>query len=73
MPRYFFDVQNHITANDLDGRDLPDLETAMVEARKDITDIMRARFDTIDNWARWAIEIRDESHVLLSVVPFAPN
>jgi hypothetical protein len=72
MPRYFFDVRNHITASDLDGRELPDLETAIAEARKDITDIMRARFDTINNWATWSIEIRDETRLLLRV-PFSSS
>jgi hypothetical protein len=73
MPRYFFNVRNHVDANDFDGRELPSLDIAIQEARKDIADIMRARFETIGNWPRWSIEICDEKRLLLKVVPFSLN
>ena len=73
MPRYFFNVRNHVDANDFDGRELASLDIAIQEARKDIADIKRARFETIGNWPRWSIEICDEKRLLLKVVPFSPN
>ena len=73
MPRYFFNVRNHVDTEDFDGRELPDLAAATSEAHKDIADIMRARFETLGNWARWSIEIRDDRRSLLKVVPFSEN
>jgi hypothetical protein len=73
MPRYFFNVRNHVDADDFDGRELPSLASAVEEAHKDIADIKRARFETLSNWPQWSIEICDEAHVLLRVVPFSPN
>lgn len=74
MPRYFFNVKNHTDAEDLIGLDLPDLKAAIGEARKDIADIKRARFDTVgDQWPRWSIEICDKNRLMLRVVPFSSN
>ena len=73
MPRYFFNVRNHIVAEDFDGRELADLKTATREAQMDIADIIRVRFETLGNWSRWSIEICDEDRVLLKVVPFSTN
>ena len=73
MPRYFFNVRNHIDAEDFEGRELADLKTATQEAQMDIADIIRARFETLGNWSRWSIEICDEDRVLLKVVPFSTN
>jgi hypothetical protein len=73
MPMYFFNVRNHIDTNDFDGRDLPSLEIAVQEARKDIVDIKRARFETLGGWPRWSIEICDEKRAVLQIVPFSPN
>ena len=73
MPRYFFNVRNHIDTNDLEGRELPSLDIATTEALKDIVDIKRARFETIDGWPSWSIEICDDKRILLKVVPFSSN
>jgi hypothetical protein len=73
MPRYFFNVRNHVDANDFDGRELPSLESAVAEAHADIADIKRARFETIGSWTRWSIEICDDQRLLLKVVPFSAN
>jgi hypothetical protein len=73
MPRYFFNVCNHVNTHDFDGRELPNLEVAIEEAQKDIVDIKRARFETLGNWPRWSIEICDEKRLLLKVVPFSAN
>ena len=73
MPRYFFNVRNHVDANDLIGRELPNLEAAVVEARADIVDIKRARFETLGSWTPWSIEICDDKQLLLQVVPFSPH
>ncbi len=75
MPRYFFHVLNHVRTQDHDGVELPDIETARLEALKDIKDILRQHFDTLDNhgWAKWTIEICDEDGAILLVVPFSKN
>jgi len=73
MPRYFFNVRNHVDAHDLVGRELPSLDAAVVEAHADIVDIKRARFETLGGWTRWSIEICDDKKLLLKVVPFSPN
>jgi hypothetical protein len=73
MPRYFFNVRNHVDAKDLSGRELPSLEAAVAEAHADIADIKRARFETIGGWTRWSIEICDDKRLLLKVVPFSPH
>ena len=75
MPRYFFHVLNHIRTQDHDGVELPDLKAAISEALKDVTDIKRQHFVTLDNhaWARWSIEICDEAGAVLLVVPFSEN
>jgi hypothetical protein len=72
MSRYFFNVRNHIDAEDFDGLELADLQSATREAQKDIADIMRARFETFGDWSSWSIEICDAKRVLLKVVPFSP-
>ena len=73
MPKYFFNVRNHVDAIDFDGRELANLEIAIQEAHKDIVDIKRARFETLGNWPRWSIEICDDKKLLLKVVPFSSN
>ena len=75
MPRYFFHVQNHIRTQDHDGVELPNIETARHEASKDIKDVVRQHFETLDNhaWARWSIEICDKAGAVLLVVPFSEN
>jgi hypothetical protein len=73
MPRFFFNVRNHVDTADMDGRELPSLEIAIEEAHLDIIDIKRARFETIGDWAPWSIEICDDKERLLKVVPFSAN
>lgn len=73
MPRYFFNVRNHVDAIDFDGRELPSLEIAIQEAHKDIVDIKSARFETLGNWPRWSIEICNDKNRLLKIVPFSSN
>ena len=71
MPRFFFNVRNHIDTEDFEGRDLPDLAAATQEAHKDIADIIRARFETIGSWSHWSIEICNEDGLQLRIVPFS--
>lgn len=74
MPRYFFNVRNHISSEDFVGTELVDLDAAKVEALKDIADIMHARSDTVGNkWPEWSIEICDHNRELLLVMPFSQN
>lgn len=74
MPRYFFNVRNHIYTQDLDGADLADLATAKREALKDILDILKARSNVVGvAWQSWSIEICDHDRKVLLVVPFSNN
>ena len=76
MPRYLFHV---VGAEDRyaddEGTDLPDLNAAKEEARKDARDFRRARFQMLSgDWSDWAIEICDSDGKLLDTVPFhEPN
>ena len=74
MPRYYFNIRNHVYTEDSTGAILPDLEAARKEALKDITDIMQARSDAVGNqWPQWSIEICDARLKVLLVVPFSSN
>ncbi|GAC1337341.1 MAG: hypothetical protein NVS4B4_08930 [Bradyrhizobium sp.] len=74
MPLYFFNIRNHIDTRDDVGDELADLETAKVEALKDIADIMRARAGALGNhWPEWSIEVCDDRGAVLLVVPFSRN
>jgi hypothetical protein len=74
VPRYFFNVRNHVHTQDLEGADLADLATAKREALKDILDILKARSDVIgDHWQNWSIEICDLNRKVILVVPFSNN
>jgi hypothetical protein len=74
MPRYFFNVMNHIKTQDFDGMELPNLEAAKGEAEKDIVDIKESQFHLLNrDWSAWSIEICDRQGVLLLTVPFLSN
>jgi hypothetical protein len=71
---YFFNVKNHICAQDELGTELANLASARAEALKDIVDIKSSRFATLGNhWPEWSIEICDDEGDVLLVVPFSPN
>jgi hypothetical protein len=72
VPRYFFNVRNHIHTQDLEGADLADLATAKREALKDILDILKARSNVVgEYWQSWSIEICDLNRKVVLVVPFS--
>jgi hypothetical protein len=74
VPRYFFNVRNHVNTQDVEGADLADLATAKCEALKDISDILKARSDVVGNyWQKWSIEICDHNRKVVLVVPFSDN
>ena len=74
MPRYYFNVRNHVDSEDLDGVELPDLQTAKREAAKDIADIVKTSSDGSGNhWSEWSIEVCDGEHKIVLVVPFRSN
>jgi len=74
MPRYFFNIRNHVNTQDFDGVELLDLASAAREARKDIAEIIKAGSDATENrWPEWAIEICDADQNVLLVVPFSSN
>jgi hypothetical protein len=60
---------------DPEGVDLPDLESARREAYKDMDDLKRQNFETLDTstWATWSIEICDDQNNVLLVIPFSVN
>ncbi|AMN40438.1 DUF6894 family protein [Rhodoplanes sp. Z2-YC6860] len=75
MPRYYFNVLNSSRAEDHEGVELLDLESARREAYKDVEDIKRQKFETLDtsSWTTWSIEICDEQGNVLLVIPFLAN
>ena len=50
MPRYFFNVRNHVYTQGFEGIDLVDLATAKREALKDIADILKSRSDAVGHY-----------------------
>ena len=52
-----------------------DIDAARREALKDVEDVKRQNFATLDNygWAKWSIEICDAEGTVLAVVPFSEN
>jgi hypothetical protein len=74
VPRYFFNVRNHVNTQDLEGADLADLASAKREALKDISDILRSRSEVVgDYWYKWSIEVCDRDRKVVLVVPFSNN
>jgi hypothetical protein len=74
MPRYFFHVRNHVHTKDTEGTDLPELASAHGEALRDIDDIKRSEFATLDaRWDGWSIEVCDDADNVLLIVPFIAN
>lgn len=74
MPRYFFNIKNHVPSQDFVGTQLLNLAAARKEALKDIADIMRSKSGAIGiHWPEWSIEICDEDQQVLLVVPFSSN
>ena len=70
----FFNVINDVKTQDVDGTELPNLDAARGEARKDIAEIKLSHFESLGgNWSSWTIEICDRDGALLLVVPFANN
>jgi Domain of unknown function (DUF6894) len=74
LPRYFFNVNNGIKTQDLEGTELANLAAAKVEARKDIDEIAQTNFPSLNSdWSKSSIEICDQDGALLLVVPFSNN
>jgi hypothetical protein len=76
MPKYFFNIRNHLNDNivDEEGVELPDLEVAKVEAHQDVIDLMNSRSTALGNdWPQWSIDICDSNGNVLAVVPFSSN
>ena len=74
MPRYFFNVRNHVHTRDTEGTELADIAAARREALSDIADIKRSEFDVLDGrWDGWSMEVCDDGDVVLLTVPFIEN
>ena len=74
MTLYFFNIKNHISTQDEVGTELANLDSARVEALKDIVDIKCSRSTALGNhWPEWSIEVCDDEGDVLLVVPFSPN
>lgn len=71
MPLYFFDLQNDFEARDPEGKELPNLNTAISEALKDARELIGASVQqdgTID--LRHHINIRDDNGDVLHTMWF---
>jgi hypothetical protein len=71
VPHYFFDLQNDFEARDPEGKELPDLLTAIGEALKDARELLAASVKqdaTIDLLHR--INVRGENGDALRTVWF---
>ena len=74
MPRFYLHVQNGLdVAEDSDGIDLPDFETAQAEARQAALDLWSEMLSRNEDPSLYAVEIADESGRVLVVIPFAPT
>jgi hypothetical protein len=74
MPRYFFNIMNHVKTQDFEGTELISLDAAQGEAQKDIVEIKETHFTSLgSDWSKWSIEIFDPGGTLLLVVPFSRN
>ena len=71
MPRYYFDLYDDFDAADPEGRELPDLETAVAYAVKEARNMMHASISEtgrIDLCHR--IEVRNEAGAIAHVLHF---
>ena len=71
MPRYFFDLHNDIDAPDREGRDLPDLRAAQLQALKEARTMIGAsvlEHGKID--LQHFIRVRDERGKAVYLVEF---
>jgi hypothetical protein len=72
MPLYFFDIHNDVEAEDLEGRELPDLDAARTEAIKGARALIA---DSVVTHGRivmhHSITVADEGGKLLLTIPFS--
>ncbi|SOC90407.1 hypothetical protein SAMN05216358_0468 [Rhizobium sp. AN5] len=72
MPRFFFNViSGHRTIDDQEGTELPSLDQAIEEARKDARALMSEAVLQGRDISEGCIIIRDSEQELLKVVRFA--
>jgi hypothetical protein len=61
MPRYYFSLTNGRTFDDVDGLELPDLNSARAEAIGFARDLMRMEPGRRD-WMGWTVHVSDDAH-----------
>lgn len=65
MTRYFFDLSNGQVWVDEEGVDLPDLETAKLEAARYLAEMLREHHETFSADGEWQLSVRDDSGLSL--------
>lgn len=65
MPRYHFNVYDGVSSLDLDGTELPDWQTARIEAIRLAGEILKDDADRIDLGEDWQIEVTDHTGLVL--------
>ena len=68
MPRFFFHHTDGVFDPDNEGTELPDLETARVEAVRFAAELVRARPHEVWSGDTFRIEVSDEADMLLYTV-----
>lgn len=71
MPRYFFDLHNHLDTCDPEGKLLPDLDAAIVNAIKEAREMMQQSIAEGKLNLQHYIDVRDESGEVVYTLPFA--
>jgi hypothetical protein len=69
MPRYFFNIANGRSFDDVDGLELPDIAAARAEAMGFARDLMRLEPERRD-WSRWAVRVTDDNRKPVFDLPF---
>ena len=71
MPIYFFDSQDGGRHKDLEGVDLPNLDTAKLEAVKMAGEMLRDYPNQLWRSHGWRVTVRDQEHQTLFVIRVA--
>lgn len=65
MPRYHFNVFDGLSSLDIEGTELPDWQTARIEAVRLAGEILKDDADRIDLGEDWCIEVTDQTGLVL--------
>ena len=68
MPRYYFHTADGHRWSDPEGSELPDEQTARVEAVTFAAEVLRGRAEEIWRDGQWRVEVTDDQNALLCTV-----